>query len=88
MFEYTLTMFTVAMVPIVLNKLFWSQACILHLANKTLEINLSSKTKLGMLPDVSHHLPPVAHQTIPSDYLSEKKQSCLDQDYQSPMIVQ
>lgn len=71
MFEYTQTVFTVAMVPIVLNKLFWPQVYILHLAKKALENNLS-KTKLGMFPDVSHHLPPVAHQTISFDYLSEK----------------
>lgn len=71
------------MLRIVLNKLLWPQTCLLYLVNKALEI----RTKFGMLLDVSHRLPPVAHQTISSDYLSEKKQSCLDQDYQSPMIV-
>lgn len=34
-----------------------------------------SRTKLGMLPDIPHHLFSLTNQSIPSHHLSEKKSS-------------
>lgn len=69
------------MVPIILNRLFWPQDCV-SIQQTTSEIN-SSRTKLGMLPDVSHHLLPVAHQSTLPQSTCQRTNSRLYEDDQS-----